>query len=81
MKPLRAKIQTTGTRLPSEPGTEAGMVIRAGFSIFFGLFLLATLFYGNQARADGLESISREAILAYNTSDFAKAIEKGQEAA
>jgi len=58
----------------------APMGIRAVFTITAGLFLLATLFCSNQARGDGLESVSREALQAYNASDYAKALEKGQEA-
>jgi tetratricopeptide (TPR) repeat protein len=56
------------------------MGMRAVFSITAGLFLLVTLFCGSQARADSLESISREALQAYNASDYAKALEKGQQA-
>ncbi len=56
------------------------MGIRAVFIITSGLFFLVTLFYSNQARPDGLESISREALQAYNASDYTKALEKGREA-
>jgi len=56
------------------------MGIRAAVTITVGLFLFATLFYINHARADDWDSISKEALQAYNTSDYAKALEKGQEA-
>jgi tetratricopeptide (TPR) repeat protein len=56
------------------------MQTRAVFTITAGLFLLATLFYSNQARGDVFESVYREAFQAYNASDYAKALEKGQEA-
>ena len=54
--------------------------MRAVFTITAGLFLLVMLFCGNQARAESFESISREALQAYNASDYAKALEKGQQA-
>ena len=56
------------------------MRIRTVFTATVALFLLVTLFCGNQVRADTLESTSREALQAYNASDYAKALEKGQQA-
>ncbi len=56
------------------------MGMRAVFTITAGLFLLVTLFYGGQASADTLQSVTREALQAYNAYDYEKALEKGQQA-
>ncbi len=56
------------------------MGMRTVFAITAGLFLVVILFSSNQARANDWESVSRDALQAYNASDYAKALEKGQEA-
>ena len=58
----------------------APMGKRAVFTVTAGLFCSASLFYSNQARGDNRESVFSEALQAYRTSDYAKALEKGREA-
>ena len=56
------------------------MMIRSVFIMTVGLFLFSALFFGSGAAAGDLEDLYGEALQAYNTSDYAKALEKGREA-
>jgi len=56
------------------------MGIRAVFAVIAGLILLTVILFCNRAQAEDLPSVSREAVQAYNASDYAKALEKGRQA-